>query len=81
VFGEDMPDEGDFDLFDATPQGPGKGKKKGQTSTAGKKYQHEGGQEDEQDTEHEGGVFTPRSDHYGSEEYTGASGEGDSYDF
>ena len=47
MFGEDVPDEGDFDLFDATPQGPGKGKKKGQTNTAGKKYQHEGGQEDE----------------------------------
>jgi len=58
-----MPEE-DFDLFEETPQGPGKGKKKGQSSAA-KKYQHEGGQSDE----------------YFSEQYTGASGEGTSFDF
>ena len=62
MFGEDMPDE-DFDLFESTPHGPGRGKKKGQTSSA-KKYLHEGGQ----------------SDDYMSEQYTGASGLGTSFD-
>lgn len=59
LFGEDMPDE-DFDHFDETPHGPGKGKKKSQVSNNSRKYQHEGGQ----------------SDDYNSEQYTGASGEG-----
>ena len=62
LFGEDMPDD-DFDHFEETPHGPGKGKKKGQ-SGAGRKYQHEGG----------------ISEEYFSEQYTGASGDGMSFD-
>ena len=57
-----MPDD-DFDHFEETPHGPGKGKKKGQ-SGAGRKYQHEGG----------------ISEEYFSEQYTGASGDGMSFD-